>query len=280
MKYCFLIPVHPPKFYYIYQVLNNPEIIPFDIFLVFTNRQEYKTFDSQYFSEKVRPIIFDELYDMATYTDYFENSNSWINVKKLIGLKYLFENYTQYSGVLVVDSEISFLNKSNFDYISRVNTAALCKKIFGYIWNENAGAFPIIRKVISYSMDLLPGDYKYQLVEETYDRKFLSFFANIPIYHKIYWKEFLEMIGDDFFLKLTYHTFDYVIYSYFLRVKNYAQFISIPSPIDCCSDIGLFKEISSKYPVLWVYNQTYEKDKYYFDQHNKIFMRFALDRKT
>ena len=81
MEYCFLIPVHEPKYYYVYKFLQNLEFIPFDIFLVFTDQDEYNSFNKNYISDKIKPIIFDQLYDMHKYIDHFERSNSWINVK-------------------------------------------------------------------------------------------------------------------------------------------------------------------------------------------------------
>lgn len=143
---------------------------------------------------------------------------------------------------------------------------------------EHNGGAEIIQRINGAAMSMLPGEWGVRLSEMTNGKRFLAWFTNVPVYERKYLGEFFEVLGEDFYKKVTYHSFDYVIYYLFLAYKGYVSFERVDVGLEYYPRADKFKEISEKYPLLWVTNRIYAGDPEYFGAHPHVFMIFHLDR--
>ena len=93
-----LIPIHPPHYHYIYNLINNckKDNIEIDMYYVFSNEEDYNTFTMK---QDISPII----------CNAFE-TQSIITYKKLVGLKHLANS--NYDYIICCDSEIDIISKN------------------------------------------------------------------------------------------------------------------------------------------------------------------------
>ena len=117
-KIAFIIPIHPPKFEFIYNLIKKINTINkcYDIFLVFSNETEYKSFK---YKNQFKIIILPRMY----------KRNSIVTYKKFYALNFLKNKYLYY---IVCDSEIDIIEK-NFTYeniMMKINQFYYSKNIF------------------------------------------------------------------------------------------------------------------------------------------------------
>ena len=277
---CFLIPVHPKHYHYVYDIMNKSYDVPFVCYILFTNRGEYELFGLKYvFGEeegKFRALFLEDLCALRDMWGEFDRARSWINVKKLLGVRHLYRT-TEFASILVVDAEVTFIpQKEGVSHEALVKMSCDRACIIG---TEHNGDAPIIQKINHNAMSVLPRDWYDRMCELTNSRRFLAWFTNIPIYERKYLGEFFEAVGEDFVRKLTYHSFDHVVYYLFLAYKGYVTLDRVDVGLECYPHIDKFVQISGKYPILWVTNRIYINDPEYFMRHPHTFIVFHLDRR-
>lgn len=271
---CIIIPIHPKHFDFIYEVIDSSSF-PFDFILCFTNDSDFKEFK---YNDKLKQyVILSDICDIKLF-EHFSINRSWVNVKKLLCLQHIYKTHN-YKYYIVCDAEIRFLKKSNTtDHIKE-----LCdtKQFLG---TETIGHLVVVQNINKTSISLLPEEWHDKLKDLTNNYKLLAWWSNIPIYETKYLDEFYNVLGKDYILKLTFYSFDHVIYYLFLVFKGYWSIISTETfgysvILECYSDLKAFKAISNVFPLLWTNYKTYIQDPDYFNNHDKIFMIYHLDRK-
>jgi len=114
----FLIPIHPPHYHFIYNLLNKCKSnnIEIDIFLIFSNNVDYDNFNMK---NEIQPIICDSL-----------NPHSIITYKKFFGLKQLANS--KYDYIICCDSEIDIIcdNFTNEIINNKIQNIFTNKKIY------------------------------------------------------------------------------------------------------------------------------------------------------
>ncbi len=277
---CFLIPVHPKHYEYVYAIIRQQNC-PFPIYFCFTDRKDYSTFEMKdaLKSSQYHAIIIEDLIRLDHETrQSFDRVGSWINVKKLLGLKFIFKN-TSFDHILIVDAEIRFIvpsiNPSAMLYELFVQKSVSSKVIIGTDLN---GRSEVVQSINLSSMSVLPSNWLPRLSMLTNNGQFLAWWTNVPIYERKYLKDFFNMIGDDFVDKLVYRSFDHVIYYLFLAFRGYISFINVPYGLEPSPYLSHFQEVYNSYPLLWVNNKIYSKHKDWFIDKPDIFMVFHLDR--
>ena len=109
---CIYIPIHPKHFDYIYNIIDN-YTIPFDCIFCFTTEEDLDNFEYKHkLNNKFKYIIFSNLYPSTKFRE-LTLKNSWINAKKLLGLKYIYQTF-EYEYIIICDAEIKFLNNVFF----------------------------------------------------------------------------------------------------------------------------------------------------------------------
>jgi len=203
---CFLIPTHVPKYNYAVHALKTYNKIFNDdhIFFVFSSEDE-----RYIFSELVKDIPFRYfIYDHTVF------SSGIITAKKFFGLQKIFET-TDFDKVGVIDSEVEFYRYVDYD-----------KLFTEYLNNKTIHANGI--DMISRSAECVTHSYTFFNQQDTLKIKqslqndsVLFFFNNIPLYCKEHFNQFLDYIDyNNNKHKLSYHTFDHIMYVYYLIVKD------------------------------------------------------------
>jgi len=274
---CILIPVYPRHYPYLVDVLqmNNA---PFPIYVCFTNREEFDLFDKKelFIAPKYNFFFLEDLIDLRRYRKRFNEVGSWINVKKFVGLKHLHDT-TQFDHFLVIDAEVKFLTSPELccDYEAFVKQSVDSRVIIGTCIN---GKHEVIQTINNTSMDLLPSEWRTKLEELTCNKEYLAWWSTIPIYERKYLDDFYEVLGPDYFTKLVYRSFDYVIYYLFLIFKGYVTLKTVPWGLECSPRLEHFLEISAENIILWVSRRIYDKDPEYFKSRPEVMIIFHLDR--
>jgi len=265
----FVIPTHPPHFHYLYNLLNKLEKhhITIDIFLVFSNDNDYNTFELK---EKIKPIIIREPL----------NYMSMITSKKFYGLKQLIN--THYDYFIVCDSEIDIIpenfTKDNIKY--KLDNIFKNKKIYAGDLNGRG-----IRYVNTYCASLYYGEDFNKLKEATKDFTLYSWWSDIPVYRRSDLKYFFEKVNCNNIHDRAF--FDHIIYQYFLILTDNFKVIDT-TPISntnwsleslYTSNEEILNKLSDElqYGFGWITKILYQLNKSYFISKN-TFLIYHLDR--
>jgi len=246
-KSCFLAPVHHEYFNYALNLIKSyNEFFDDDhIYLVFASLDAEKQFTELDSSLRFRSIIYE-------HKDVSVNEGI-ITLKKYYGLKKIFKT-TDFDNVAVIDVDSIFINYKNYDELftqynnniivySNVTTNAIrhISTCYNRFFNE-----PDIQKI----KNVLGSEDQY------------FWFNEIPIYDRKKYLEFYEYLNIEskFTDKITLYDFDYIIYMYFLFVKDYAKKESLNIPEKNLSfleeqdnlDKDLFSKIFNSYNPMWI----------------------------
>jgi hypothetical protein len=267
-KSCILAPIHEPKFIpYGLDFIEsyNKYFSDSDIFLVFSSTEESNQFKSISKDLKYKSIICDE-----------NIGHSPITQKKIFGLNYIFNN-TSFDKVGAVDVDVIFTKYIDYD------------KCFGeYIENRKiyttysvGHANPHIISPIKF----FNKNDASKIYELTHQFRGYFWFNEIPIYYKEYFLNFLEYINyKDNKAKLVHGDFDFIMYGYYLIIKNLAtldflkinnQIINIPYGLLEHQNIfnkNDFEDIIKYIKPMWIKADISEQ---YMDN---IFIKLHLDR--
>lgn len=261
MKACFIIPVHPPKFQFIYNFLKKTS--PIKVFLVFSNDREYSLFDHKYNNEYTAIILNETL------------GNSPVTQKKWFALSKL--RSTDFTHFLVCDSEIEPIleNFTEENILSKINGNV----VFAGMTNN------LIFKEINETCSEFFPDYQTDLEDLTQSFRLYFWFSNIPVYHSEYLDEFFGLINKQN-ITLKYFHFDYIIYVYFLlifkdfTITNFSEIINSGYSLEhtFTNNIVILEKIGKLgYNFDWVSKKQYEKLPEFY-QNNGTFLKFHLDR--
>ena len=215
-KVCVIIPIHPPKKAYLNELLKtytkNKNYI--DIFIIFTNINEKNVFND---------ILTDDIKTIILSTDInlnILNKNfSFINFKKIYALNEINNKYN-YDYSIVIDSDSLFLDLKNIYSICQ----RFCEKkqVYGTPSNPNTLS----------GVDLACASFISQFEKNiNYSNDIYFWFSQIPIYDMKIVDNFLKFINfkdtNQIINKITYGTFDYIIYIYYCVIKYNYKIINL-----------------------------------------------------
>ena len=172
----FLIPIHPPHYHFIYNLLNKCKgnYIEIDIFLVFSNKNDYDKF---YMKNEIQPIICDSL-----------NTNSIVTYKKFFGLKQLANS--KYDYIICCDSEIDIIcdNFTNEVINNKIQNIFTNKKIYA---GDTSG---IAMTITETSANIFPNNID---VLKNITKNFTMYFwwSDLPVYRTADITPFFNMIN-------------------------------------------------------------------------------------
>jgi hypothetical protein len=263
----FIIPIHPPYYHYIYDLIKklNTSDIHIDIFLVFSSQNDFNLFQMK---TDINPIIINEPL----------NTNSIVTFKKFYGLKQLIESKYEYFICCDAEIDIIFQNFTNENIHEKINNIFNNKKIYGGISNE-----PLVNKILSSSAKLFTNNYT-NLQNITKNFSLYFWWSDLPVYKRTHLFDFFQTINYD---NINFHHFDYIIYQYYLILNHNFLIINITTLIDIrwslenlyTKDIKILNKLSDiDYGFSYITKKMYDYCTEYIIS-KKTFIIYHLDRK-
>ena len=268
-KCAIVIPLHPKHFDYGYYIANESINRDFDLYFVFTNKE-----DKDLFMQKTDKHINYILLEIFTNLDIVEKTNSFVSIKKLYALSLLYDKYEYIS---CIDSEIKFINNNSF--YEMMKNVANNKTIIGVkIQNINDFLKNITKNSLTNLIDI---EYHDKLKELSNDYNIYTWWTNFPVYdcknvnHFLTWINFnntnLYRFNWEVFENLTYNFFCIMFYNYELKIiiddKSFEDLnTSIVENID-----------SNICKMYWVSKYAYLQNPDYYNNNNYYIVNY-MDR--
>jgi hypothetical protein len=262
----FLIPIHPPHYDFMYNLINklNDNDIKIDIYLIFSNKTDYDNF-----------IMKNEIHHIIC--EYFQ-SNSIVTYKKFFGLRQLADS--KYDYIICCDSETDIISNNFTSEIinDKIKQIFDNKKIYAGDTHPNC----VSRKITQISAQLFPEKYKYL---EDITKKFTLYFwwSDLPVYRRSDINSFLNMIN---YSNMVWEHFDYIIYQYYLILYYNFELINTTPTTNLnwslenllTTNINILNElINIGYGFSWTTKKFYNLNKE-FVESQKGFLIYHLDR--
>ena len=265
MKVAFVIPIHPPHYNFVYNLLDVIEQhnIVVDIFLVFSNKLDYDNFKRK---DKINHIIMS-----PTSTDNIVTCKKWFALEQL-------KDNTKYDSFIVCDAEITIIpeNFNEHNIINKINRIFSNKIIYGGETNDSLG-----NKITRISAELISKDDRLKNITKNYSLYY--WWSDLPVYKR----EHLS----DFFNKITYNNinwyhFDHKIYLNYLILYHNFSIINLSQIINLQWSLEFYNTNNIEDLNILVQNNygfSYITKKFY-DSHRAFtlsqgsFLLYHLDR--
>ena len=215
--------------------------------------------------------------DSTQLEQFLRDSNSVVNLKKLLGLLNCFER--GHKCAVAIDSDTMILNNFNSDRFFNDCQKNYLKQIFyGKKHTEIEGLYT---EIIHKSMTMIGLDTR------DINNAFYNWFFDVPYYESNDFMDFIIYLnnkyGDKWWFNLSWFTFDHLVYSFFLisqkdwKFQSYTN-ISDDFPEDIRSH-HLFKiyQDHDYYPV-WIRHRTLSEMPELKALNSKIQMVYHMDR--
>lgn len=276
------IPLHPKHYDYIYELMDEPVQLPFDYCFCFTNQSDLEMFayKDRLDGNKYKRFLLTDICSEKRFR-LFEYKRSWVNVKKLCGLKHIYLTMPSYEHILVFDAEIKIINK-DVDHVGLIREVCERAEILGSGKYKSPCWHAL--NIHRCSIRMLHRGWRRGLNALTNNGCYCAWFTNIPIYERKYLGEFFDVLGPGFENNLSYFSFDHVIYYLFLAVRGYWKLRNIEDfghsvGLECSNDINPYIDASKQFPLLWVRDSIYRENKEYIEKEDKrAFISFHRDR--
>jgi len=244
------------------------------LFIVFTNDQEKNLFESR--TQHLR-------YQSVVCTETLIGSKP-ITQKKFFGANYVFNN-TDFKYVAIVDVDSKFIKNKDYNELFKNQ---IDKKVYIASNVVNIGINEKIGKATASSFF---SDIDYEKIRfATNDFKKYIWFNDIQVYDKERFSKFLEYINyssPKTMNKLTYESFDFILFFYYLIVQGDCRIEMInvngeEPPVgnagsflesQMSSDPVYFKKVFAKYKPMWI------KKLIETDLMDNVFVLLHTDRK-
>lgn len=207
---CICVPVHEPKFNWAKQFVEsyNKHFDDDHIFLIFSNQKGCNIFKESNPTLKYQAIIFNG----PEYNGH-RLGDPTITLKKWYGVNQIYKT-TNMKYVGVVDADSCFIANKNY---SELFDAYYTNKIlYGHFTKES-----IVAQIHQDSISFF-NKAQYEIISNKVckqGRVFYFWFNNIPIYERNDFAEFKTILNSNSGI-LTFHTFDYIVYGYYLLLKD------------------------------------------------------------
>lgn len=310
-KIAFCIPIHEPNFRFL-SFLNSLSFKDsFTIAFILTfkhEKAEIANYIDKHIKTSFKNIEYLSLEDgssIEAVRKFNSKEKGLINIKKYYGLNSLAQT-GKYDYLACVDSEIKFVETKNV--YNRLKLQAEKKAfICGDVTNANTNLKNCVYFIYEASTSVFNKEDREKLKLLTNNGDYYFWFSDIPLYKTDLLKKFLKFLGfesfDDFCGKMSFYTFDYVVYAYYcllyhdhklLCTKDYGvdrswSMDSCPHSVyekvkekmgyranwvieDCYKDnINLFKNDP---PILLYHCNREEMSSYAKEEFNKIYSNF------
>lgn len=205
---CLLIPVHPPYYTLMYNLINKlkDNNIHIDIYCIFSNKNDYDTFTMK---SMVKEIIPESVPDDRSIIEY----------KRLYGLKQMLNTKYDYIISCVAETDIVPENFTKDNITKKLNEIFTNKKLYGV-------NMPQFKDIMSACANVFSGeDYK-RLETETNNLTRYTYFYDVPVYKREHIQSFLDKIKYDT-LKLSWYNFDNLMYDYYLVTTQNFKIVDV-----------------------------------------------------
>jgi hypothetical protein len=269
-----LIPVHPPKYTYVYGLINsfiNNEI-SIDLYIVFSNSADFEMF---LMKDYIKPIVLSGII----------NNKSIITFKKFYGLKHL--SNSSYDYIIVCDSETAIIpeNFTSENITTKLSNIFANKKIYaGDISQLDTWGHDYLVN-ITRSCASLFSDSEYEHIRNITNNFNLYFWwSDIPVYKRENLDSFFNKID---YTDIEYAHFDHIIYQLYMILTEDFQIVDT-TPITNCKwslemlntdnlDI-LNKLLTIDYSFSWVTKKMDTPSNRSFLMINKTLLIYNIDR--
>jgi hypothetical protein len=263
----FVIPIHPPKYIYIYTLINKliKEDIYIDIYLVFSNTDDYNAFNMK---SNINPIIITGII----------NNKSIITFKKFYGLNQLI--LSKYHYLICCDSEIDIITEhfTNINMLKKINDIFSNRIIYA---GDITGIWA--NKILEASARLFENEIN-RLKSITNDFNLYFWWSDLPVYRVSDLDVFFNTININ--MLISDQQFDYIIYQYFLiltddfKIINTSPITNIKWSLESLNtnNVNILNSLYDlKYGFSWLTFYQYNLNKEYF-LNKKSFILYHLDR--
>jgi len=266
----FVIPIHPPKYIHIYNILDKCNDIV--LYLVFSNTNDYDLFLHK---EKIKAIIIPQ---------YLSNNEVPIivNKKKYYALQQL--KNCSHEFLIVCDAEIDIIDEhfTETNILNQITQLYNNKRLYSF-----EDSFYHTQDIFRESTRLLNDD-AYNIVQRKSDNfNFCLWWCDIPAIKVSYLEDFLEKIDiNKNISNLNYKQWDHVTYGSYLlayhdfEIINCSKTINHNGDMQCyithnVDDLHLLKNINKQFS--WVFLHLYNLHKDFFI-NEKTFLIYHIDR--
>jgi len=227
MKVAFIIPIHPKHYNYIYKLIDliNTVNININIYLVFSNEDDFNIFNKKDKIKKIKKIVLP-----------YHSTNNIVVYKKFFALEKLKDD-TNYDYFIVCDAEISIIpeNFNEKNILNKINSIYQNKIVYaGTTRDEN------IIKITKTSMNLIIGGDKLEHYTQNYTLYF--WWSDLPVYKREYLPHFFSLIN---YNDINYYHFDHKIYLSYLilhhnfNILNITPFLNIYWSLECYNTLDV-----------------------------------------
>lgn len=210
---CIVAPIYEPHFhsYGINFVKSYNEWFDDNhLFLVFSSENEQNRFKEVAANLRYQSIVCDEVLGPSPITQ-----------KKYFGIKKIYES-TAFNYVGCFDVDTLFLCHKEYDTLFKnfiLRKKFFCSKITGLEHVQN---------IIKYPASFYNNRDQEQLKQFTDNFLYYFWFNDIPVYERESYCSFLKYINyDQNRHRLSYETFDYILYGYYMALKHDFKFMPI-----------------------------------------------------
>ena len=210
-----IIPIHPEHYHFIYNLIditNKNSENNIDIFLIFSNEQDYNIFNKKDFIKKIiLPSI---------------NTNSIVTYKKFYALENL-KNEAKYDYFIVCDAEISIIpeNFNRTNILNKINKIYENKLIYAGNSDNNEQAYGIIKDTASIFINKDADELK----NITNNFKLYYWWSDLPVYKREHLTDFFNKICCD---NITWNHFDNIIYLNYLMLYHKFNILNLSKLIN------------------------------------------------
>ena len=208
-----IIPIHPKHYNFIYNFIDittkNPEN-NIDIFLIFSNEQDYNIFNKKDFIKKI----------ILPPT----NTNNIVTYKKFYALKNL-KNEAKYDYFIVCDAEISIIpeNFNRTNILNKINKIYENKLIYAGNTSQES-----ICRITKESASIFINDVD-ELKNITNNFQLYYWWSDLPVYKREHLTDFFNKICYD---NITWYHFDHKIYLNYLILYHKFNILNLSNLIN------------------------------------------------
>jgi len=262
-----LIPIHPNHYHYIYTLINtiNQNIINnIDLFLIFSNNDDYNLFNKK---DKITKIIIPSILppNIVTY-------------KKFFALNQLKEN-NKYDYFIVCDAEINIIpenfNKPNI--LNKIESIFKNKTIY-------AGNCGNTSNITNTSANLFSNENINKLKHITNNFTLYYWWSDLPVYKREHLNDFFNKIGC--YDRVEWGHFDHLIYLNYLILYHNFNILNITHLINrnwslesyTTNDIEKLKILKkNNYSFSWITPKLWKQHQLFL-MNEGSFLLYHLDR--
>ena len=248
------------------------------LFIVFSNEEEKNAFEEKASDLIYRPVV---------CTEKLIEQRKPITQKKIFGARWVFDN-TDFDYLAMIDVDSVFTDYKNYDELFK---NVVSKNTFRVSKVMNHGVNELVGKATA---SRFFNDLDYQKISFATDNfTYYTWFNEIPIYDRARFYNFLSYINyNNIVDKLEYTNFDYIMFFYYLIVKDdckiekisvdgtEAPTIKSGSFAEAPQDFSesFYKNALKKYKPMWVRKLPSDWEPLQEDEMKNIFILLHTDR--